>query len=141
MSKGIDDELMINVGQRYTVGVMAENRGYPSGQPVKLINNAQPLGIPHIQYPRGRSASDSRCHEQNSRIIPNLDGRSLKDSPGMYGLGAARKKKHVKRSVDPPGQIKSRPIGCIDTTRARGATNFHGRKGRRVPKEGSEKRT
>ena len=25
------------------------------------------------------------------------------------------RKKHAKRDVDPPGQIKSRPIDCIDT--------------------------
>jgi hypothetical protein len=66
---------------------------------------------------------------------PNHDGRPLKDSPGMYGLGAARK----KMDVDPSGQIESRAIGCIDTQGTRGPTNFHGRKGRRVPKERNEK--
>lgn len=69
----------------------------------------------------------------------NLSGRPLRDSLSMYRLRAGWKK-NAKRDVDPPGQIESRPIGCIDTQGARGPTNFHGRKGKKGPKLGSEKK-
>ncbi|KAH8992336.1 hypothetical protein EDB86DRAFT_3244453 [Lactarius hatsudake] len=82
--RGLLDLMLLNMRR-------SENRGYyPSGQPVKLINDAQPLGIPHSQ----------------------AETRSVSE------------KIKAKEDVDPPGEIQSRSIGCIDTQGACGPKNF-----------------
>ncbi|KAH9015764.1 hypothetical protein EDB83DRAFT_2321284 [Lactarius deliciosus] len=89
----MDDGLMMNVREPWVD---------PSGQPVKLINDAQPLGIPHSQ----------------------AETRSVSE------------KINAKEDVDPPGEIQSRSIGCIDTQGACGPKNFQ----REKRKEGAKRR-
>ena len=80
----------------------------PSDQPVILINDALPLGIPHIQYPRGRTAltaivrSNTQAYSQSSKE----DQTQYVTRPSMY-VEARKKTCKIGCRSSRPDQIKT----------------------------------